>query len=216
MAKVNFSNLKDNSFFNTDDSPLSNKMENPGRPRIKRLTTGTVLKKEKPLLARMFGETAREVGGYVIWDVIIPALKEVITDVVTNGIEMLVYGDASRHSRSGRLRRERGRSYVSYSSMYDSPRAERIRDTRRAPSNRHAFDKVVLESRSDAELVLDGLAELISTYGGATVADFYSAVGLPVDYNDNKYGWDSLATSSVERVRGGYILVMPRPIYFED
>lgn len=211
MAKVNFEKLKDNSYFNT---PSADK-ERAEKPRLQRLAKGVVIQKEKPLLARMFGETAREVGGYVIWDVLIPAVKEVITDIVTNGIEMLVYGDSARSSRSGRLRRERGRSYVSYSSMYDSPRAERVRDTRRLPSNRHAFDKVVLSTRSDAELVLDGLVELISMYGEATVADFYSAVGLQVDYNDNKYGWDTLATASVERVRGGYILVMPKPIYLD-
>jgi len=34
--------------------------------------------------------------------------------------------------------------------------------------------------------------------------------GINSDWADNKYGWYNLAPSKVERVREGYVLVLPR------
>ena len=44
----------------------------------------------------------------------------------------------------------------------------------------------------------------------ATVADLYELVGVTGEYTDNKYGWDSLGSASVTRVRGGYLVDLPR------
>jgi hypothetical protein len=60
--------------------------------------------------------------------------------------------------------------------------------------------------------VLSSLVELIDTYDVATVADFYSSVGLEGEWSDNKFGWDNLSSAEVKRIREGYILVLPKPV----
>lgn len=171
---------------------------------VKRVIKGGIVERKKPLLMRAFGENTRSVGNYILWDVLIPALKNTITDMVNNGIEMLMFGEPR-----GNIRRDRGRSYVSYSGFYkDRDREERRIDRTR---NRHRFSEVVLESRADAEEVLSNLVDLVEDYGIATVADFYDLVGLSGEWADNKFGWDNLSRASVKRVREGYILEMPKP-----
>jgi hypothetical protein len=172
---------------------------------VKKVTTGKIVTREKPFLARFFGDSMSSIGQYILWDVLIPAAKNTLSEIVSNGIEMLLYGDARPSSG---IRRDRSRSYVSYNSIYD--RGQR-RTTTRARS-RHSFDDVVLESRPDAEEVLSSLVELIDTYDVATVADFYSSVGLEGEWSDNKFGWDNLSSAEVKRIREGYILVLPKPV----
>ena len=47
-------------------------------------------------------------------------------------------------------------------------------------------------------------------FGEVTVADLYDLVGISSDYTDRKYGWTDLATAKPIRVRGGYLLDLPR------
>jgi hypothetical protein len=81
--------------------------------------------------------------------------------------------------------------------------------TRRV-QERHDFSEVILENRTDAEEVLDGLRELIERYDQASVSDFYELVGITPDFTDNKWGWTDLRDARVQIVRGGFILRLPR------
>jgi len=177
----------------------------------KPVAKAVVVAKQKPLLARIFGENLREVATYIWWDVLVPAAKSTIADMVSNGIDMIVYGDPNR-GRSSRVRRERGRSYVSYNSIYENDRYPTRRAERRSERNRMSFDDVVLDTREDAEMVLTVLQEAIEQYDSCTVAEFYQAVSLPVEFTDHKWGWKNLSSAYVQRDRVGYILVLPRPI----
>lgn len=201
MAKIDKEEYPSNSLTARDT---------PRKP--KKVATGVVLTREKPFLARVFGENMRSVGSYVMWDVIIPAAKNTLTEIISNGIEMLLYGESDRPSN---VRRDRSRSYVSYNSIYDKRSGRKSSGPSRARS-RHSFNDVVLESRMDAEEVLSSLVELIDTYDTASVADFYAAVGLEGEWSDNKFGWDNLSTAEVKRIREGYILVLPKPIPLDD
>jgi hypothetical protein len=76
---------------------------------------------------------------------------------------------------------------------------------------RHDFDEIVLESRTEAEEVIDRLFDLVSRYESATVADLYELVGLASSHTDHKWGWTDLRGAGVSRVRGGYLLDLPDP-----
>lgn len=191
-----------------DEFPGNQKEE---RKEITKVVKGTVIRRKKPLLARWFGDSMDDIGAYVIWDVLIPAAKSTISDIITNSIEMLLYGSTERGKY---IRRDRSRSYVNYNSLYDHKRRRDRTTTTKSPS-RHDFNEVIFERRIDAEEVLSNLVELIDMYDVATVADFYSAAGLDEEWNDHKFGWDNLARGTVKRIREGYILVLPRPIQLE-
>jgi len=190
--------------------------------RVTRVVQGTVTMRKQPLIERLVsGETTKNIIEYIIWDVLIPAAKSTVSDIVTHSIDMALYGEErGRRSSSSRLRRDRDRTFVSYGAMYDRPRGSsrslrEERPTMRRTNNRHRFEEIILETRSDAEEVLSTLIELVDMYGIATVGDFYEAVGLGGEYTDRRYGWETLDTATVIPVRGGFILNLPGPILID-
>lgn len=181
--------------------------------KVDKIVTGKVMTKKKPLSKKMsellFGDNITNVSQYLIYDVIVPAAKNTISDLVTGGIDILLYGER----RNPRARRSKGKSYISYSNYYNDSRGRRDESYRRRA--RHSFDDIILESRGEAEDVLSHLVELTETYGMASVADFYDLVGVTGSFTDNKYGWDNLASSRVIRVRDGYLIELPPTMLLE-
>jgi hypothetical protein len=197
--------------------------------KIEKVVTGSVIQKKKSLgkkfMETFIGEDIKNVKSYVIFDVVIPAAKDTISDIVQGitdtiqgSIEVSLFGETRR--RSSRSSRDRGGSYVSYNS-YSSRDRDRDRDRRddrrdRDVSSRnrarHNFDDIILETRGDAEEVRSNLVDLIEDYGQASVSDLYDLVGVTGNFTDDKWGWDNLASSSVSRVRDGYVLNLPKPI----
>lgn len=77
------------------------------------------------------------------------------------------------------------------------------------------FEEFIFDSRSEAEQVLNNLRELVSDYGVASVADLYDLVGNIGSYKLNGYGWKDLSSSTIKRVRKGYLLDLPIPMILE-
>ena len=196
----------------------ANKNERPEEKKIEKVVTGTV-KRQKRGIGKKISDTfleddTRSVGSYIFYDVLIPAAKAMLSDMVGGGIDMLLFGER-RGGRSSSIRRDGGRSYTSYGSYYNTdrtgkPQREPRRDISRTGRSRHDFDEIVLETRGEAEEVLSHLVDLIIDYGMASVADLYELVDVTGDFTDNKYGWTDLSSASVSRVRGGYLLNLPR------
>lgn len=182
---------------------------------VEKIVKGKVVKRKKSM-GRKLSETFLEDDGqnvmdYIIYDVLIPSAKETLSNVVTNGIEMLLFGE----SKGSRTTRDRGKSRVSYQSYYDDEN-RRSRSRGRGRRTCHDFDDIIFDHRGEAEEVLSSLVELIDGYGQATVGDFYDLVGMSGSYTDNKWGWDNLASAYIERARGGgYIIRLPRTIILD-
>lgn len=174
--------------------------------KLEKVVNGSVkVRKKSHLKEALISEDASNIKSYIVMDVLIPAIKKAISDIVKNGIEMLLYGD------SGRSNGQRSpSSSVSYRDYYDR-RDDRYRPN---PSLRQgrSIDDLVIESRGEAEEVLTRMDELLETYKMVTVADFYDLVGVTCDYTDNNYGWTSLRSAEVVRVRDGYIIKLPRAL----
>lgn len=187
--------------------------------KLDKITSGEAVQRKKPLgrkIAETFtGEDAQSVGSYILFDVIIPATKNLITDMVSQGIERLMFGDSKSR---GRISSGRSTNYTSYNKMYSgSTRSDIDRpDGGRKMSERgrrtHDFTEVILEDRGEAEQVLDTLIEAIAEYDVATVTDLYDLVGITGSYVDDKWGWTDLRGSEVRRVREGYLLSLPKPL----
>lgn len=183
--------------------------------KVEKVTSGKVVKQKKTLGKKFtetfLGDNIESVSSYIVYDVIIPAAKNMISDTVSNGIEMLLFGQ----TRGSRTRRDKGKSYVSYSNYYKDRDQDRDRQVSQRNRARHNFDDIILESRGEAEEVLSHLVDLTEDYGMASVADLYDLVGVTSNFTDNKYGWDNLASGRVVPVRGGYLLELPRPIVLD-
>ena len=143
------------------------------------------------------------VKSYIISDVIVPAIKKTVSDIV----DSFLYPD-------GRGRRRSSGSSVSYNSYYDGKRDSRKNSSQPRSSlnvNKH-LDEIIIDNRGDAEKVLDGLFDYLETYEVVSVGDLYELLGLSSNssYVDEKYGWTDLSEADVVRVRDGWKLRLPR------
>ena len=185
-----------------------NKAQAPEK-RVEKVVKGTAITRKKSGIRKFadefIAEDAKNIKSYVLGEVLIPAVKKAISDIVTTGIDMILYGG----SRPGGKRSTADR--VSYRNYYD-------RDTRPAGGTRtamnsgYSYDDIVLATRGEAEEVLERMDELMQAYGLVRVADLYDLVGVTGQYTDNKYGWTSIRNAEVVRVRDGYLIKMPRAV----
>jgi hypothetical protein len=150
-------------------------------------------------------EDVQNVKSYVILGVLVPAIKKAISDIITNGIDMILYGE------SGRSKRNSTASRVSYRDYYDRDKSRTDYLAQRTRTG-YSYDDVYFDTRGEAEEVLSRMDELISTYDMVSVADLYDLVGVSSNYTDNNYGWTDLKSASVERGRDGYYLKLPKII----
>lgn len=176
--------------------------------KVEKVVTGAVKTKKKGeihKLAEVFvpGDV-KNVKSYVVMDVLVPAIKKAISDIVTNGIDMILYGETRSKKRSSS-------DYVSYS-RYSDRRDDRHVSREAATRPRFDYDDIIYESRGEAEAVLEQMIEVIERYKFITVGDMYDMAGLPQPYTSNKYGWTSLRTAETVRVRDGYTIKLPKAV----
>lgn len=189
--------------------------KDPEKKKVPKIATGKVTRQKRTFGQKVseafLGDDTQSVGDYLLHDVLIPAMKSTLSDMVGGGIEMLLFGE--RRSRG--TYRDRGHSYVSYGSYFGDSRDRDRRDNRRELSrserSRHDFDNLSFETRGEAEDILSHLVDLTVDYNVATVADYYDLAGVESQFTDNKYGWTNLRDASVDRVRQGYTIRLPQP-----
>jgi len=186
------------------------KQEKEQKREVTKVVSGNVKTKKKSGVTKFADifvtEDLNNVKSYIILDVLIPAAKKAVSDIVTNGIDMILYGE-SRHTK-----RDSISSRVSYRSYYDKGR-DRDRDRDHSVNRRKTFDydDIILDTYAEADEVLTRMDELIETYGDVSVDDLYSLVGITDNnYMNAKYGWTDLRDARPVRVRDGYILKLPK------
>lgn len=184
--------------------------EEGDKKRVEKVVTGPVrIKKQSEfgkLAGVIFAEDAKSIGTYIVTDVLIPSVINLVEDIFLKGSRFALRGESGRDRR-------RDSEYVSYRN-YSDPRGSR-RDNVPKINQRYSFDRVIIESRGEAEEVLSQMDELIDRYGIATIADLNEALGISGEYTDNKYGWTSLRNAEVVRTRDGYMLKMPRAMVID-
>lgn len=156
------------------------------------------------------GESQKGVLSYLAHEVLIPALKDIVFDVIHQGVERTLYSDGGRLSSRRSGYRPNGSNRINYS-RYSS---DRDREWRREVSprtrERHSFDDIILESREEAMDVLDEMSTKLEKYKSVSVADLYSILGVTSSYTDEKWGWFSLREANIVPARGGgFLLVLP-------
>lgn len=178
--------------------------------KVEKAISGTARVKKKNEVRRFtdvfISEDVGNVKSYVLMEVLVPAIKKAVSDIVVNGIDMILYGE------TGHTRRGTKASKVSYRGYYDNKGTER--QDRNPPRSRsgYDYDDVIIDNRGEAEDVLARMDELIDQYQIVSVADFYDLVDVKSNYTDNKYGWTDIRTARVERVSGGYMIKLPRAV----
>lgn len=99
---------------------------------------------------------------------------------------------------------------VSAARVPESHDRHRVEMSRRARSA-HDFREIILETRAEAEEVIERLFDCVQKYQTATVADLYDMLGIEPAFTDDKWGWYALPGANARRVRDGYLLDLPAP-----
>ena len=182
--------------------------------KIVKVVRGSAKAKKKSEMSKIasniISEEVKGIKEYAIYDVVIPVIKDTISQLVKGSIDMLFYGEvrsggSSKGSRGGNGTR------VSYSNYYDGKREDR-REERRS-SSRQSYDDILFDERADAEEVLNRMDEIVEQYGVVTVADLFDLAGITGNgYTDQNYGWTSTRSASIERTRHNeYFIKLHRP-----
>ena len=155
--------------------------------KVEKVISGSAKPKKKGEMQKFadvfISEDVGNVKSYILMDVLVPAIKKAISDIVTNGIDMILYGE------TGRTRKASSGTKVSYGKYYDRE-PDRRRDRSISSRGGYDYDDIVFETRGDAEKVLDSMNDIISQYGVVSVLDLYDLADVSTDnYAANKYGW---------------------------
>ena len=201
---------------NSDKAAKGAKTEGKEKKKLAPLVSkGSVVKKKRTVADKFkdaFLGESENLGDYIMYDVLVPAFRDTVSEMGFGIIERLFGNGRSSRSR-GSVVRDRGRSYVSYNSPSrrdrDRGRDDR-RDIDRGSRARHSFDNVVFTNKWEAEDVLAHLVDMILEYGEATVRSFYELSNIEADYTDDRYGWTNLRDAYVDRTRNGYVIVFPQ------
>lgn len=176
---------------------------------VNAVVTGAAKKVEKSK-ARKFielfvAEDVTNVKSYVLKEVFVPAVKKVIAEIVNTTTDMFLYGEGNKNGKRPNASR------YSYNNPNVGP-ARTSNASSRIPATPD-YNDILLNTRGDAEAVLDSMCSMIEQYGTVSVADLYDLASVPNDnYTLNRYGWADLRSAQVVRVRDGYMIRLPRAV----
>lgn len=197
----------------------TNRTEKKPKKEIKPVVKNEV-RIQKKGLGEKFSETflqadIQSVKNSVIFDILIPAAKDMFSDMTKGLVDGLLYGER----RGSRTYRDRGSSrvYRRYDDCYDDRPRRRQREDDDPPfaSSRSIVDNLIFKTRGEAEEVLSNAIDYIEEYDSISVKDLYAYANKKSDFTKEKYGWYDLSSASVERIREGYLLKLPKPVVID-
>ena len=174
------------------------------------------------------------VKDYLIFEVLVPTIKDTIVEASCSAINLIFTGDTGRRGRSGYSRSsyERDFNYNPYNNIYKTTQTGKFskyekerrsyEDTSYLRHSRTAYMDLIFPEKGQAIDALNELKDMLESQDGVvTVGDYYSIFEeitnetLPPSVVGNwalkeKYGWDDLSQVVVSGRRGEYYLTLPK------
>jgi len=185
-----------------ESNSYKTKMENNAlaeKPKAQKIVSGQAKLKKKGFFDFLVSEDASSVKSYLLSDVLVPNIKRLIQELVTSGINQLLYGNDYKPSKSST-----NASRVSYNNFSN----QTVNQPKRLKGN--DIIEIEVDTYTDSQNVIYQLQALVDQYNQATIADLYDLVGIDGDFTDNNYGWKDLTRVSVIPYGRKFIIRMPR------
>lgn len=182
---------------------------------------GTVTEKKPGFVTRFketfIAEDARDVGDYIVWDILIPTIKRTIRDIIVGSADRIFLGTSSSAPSTSSLYRERGvtRVRTDYAAKSRTQTTFETRPISSASITRSGYrvNDFEFETREDAEYVWSKLLKHIEEYGKVGVNQYFEMVGKSSDYTAQKWGWNDLSDACViNSTHGTFLLRLPDPV----
>lgn len=192
------------------------------RPELKPVVrTAGVIK--KPTLGSRIketfaGEDAKTTGSYVFFEVLVPAIKAMMFDTITQGADRMLFGGRdvirSGMANAPRTRTNYNKVSTDNANRYPGRNFEGGgREINRQARNNHNTSDILLDTRGEAETVLDTMQDLISRFQWVSLSEFYSLVDVTAEFTDEKWGWTNISSAQIRPSRGKYVILLPSPEY---
>lgn len=180
-----------------------------------KIIQGEVTVKEKSALSRLLnkaGTDADELTKYLIYDVAVPKLKDLLSDVIKKGSDKIIYGkNGVKTASSGN-----GVTYR-YNTISANSNSRTVSNSANSTTVALTQDttgyndsSIILASRVDAENVMNSLRGRIAEFGVATISDLYLFIGRNPSFIDRSWGWTNLDSAEIVNVREGWLLKLPK------
>lgn len=152
----------------------------------------------------IFAEELPDVKEHVIWDVMIPGVRDGIRNALINIVESIFGGGIGNQIRGGSRVSYRNGGGTAYDRQFNNS-ANRGRRS----EGMYTFEDVIFDNRGEAEEVRDQLNYNIERYGYVSILDYYDMCGLRTRPSDANFGWTNIQYASIDRVSGGWLLRLP-------
>lgn len=155
---------------------------------------------------------ASSVSEHVFWNLMIPAMKDALSDMGSTFIDMMIYGERRARTTPGAPASGPGStSKVNYGN-YSSGNRPVIAPGQQVQENgRFDLNDITVGTRAEAEAIIGKMFEILDKYHIVTVDNLHSMLGVSSTYVDSKWGWTNLDGADVRRVKHGVRLVLPPP-----
>lgn len=174
------------------------------------------------LAETFFGGTIKDAKSFVIHERIVPAIKEMIFESFTGGLDQLLNGNNAHTGYKNYNKVAGGVSIytppavTSYSAISSGKAKPQIGGySSRNPETLVFYDVKdenghTIRGRDRASHVLGELQKQIMTAGYATVSDYYDFAEVTAGhFTDNNFGWTDLSTARIMPRDGGYVIALP-------
>ena len=190
------------------------------KPPMNPVVNQPIVLKKKPWYVRVresiFDGDTGTIGGYVVKEIILPAVRDTIYDMVTGGLSMALYS-------TPRATKGKKGTIVNYSSYYDG--RTRPKQIERADKYRTQLDIYNISLPSDTDnpadksasakgyAALEALGDRLSIYDEVTVQDLYDVLAIgSAPATMRNWGWNDISNARVDFDRGEWVLRMPKAI----
>ena len=191
------------------------------KPPVEQIVSGGIIRKKS--LGRRFKDVFfagdfKRARDYVISDLIIPNIQDMIWGVIAKGSERIIYPESRRQA-------SRGSGLFAPRIQFNTPVRRDPREaqgifapapqTRSSAKQRYDLGELILGSREEAQLVVEQLLEYIDKYDVATLGDLKGMMGHEAHFVDEEWGWLNLADVQIKHISQGYLVELPDPEHIE-
>lgn len=193
----------------TPDMYPGNSYKSKSEPiKPSKVIKGNVVRKKKSFgkkLADVFiSEDIDDVKGYILYEVLIPSIKTALADAISGGADMLL------GTSTFRKRLSKDGKQTNYGTFYKGNTTMSSSRTTSSYRTGYSYDDIILETRGEAQDVLNTLVDYIDQYGAVRLSDLQEMVGTTGQFTDTYWGWTNLASATVRKVREGWLLDLPK------
>lgn len=203
----------------TKPSKVKKSEPNASPERVKKekvVSDKAIVKRENGFskLAHVFlAEDISNIKDVLVWDIVVPAIRDTLFKMIGNGAHMMLYGTPQAEKRDYR------KPTVSYASMYQREEKSNVPVSTPQVSTSGVPKSVTLPSQKDAEDLMAEIFGTIEDYGRMSILDLKEFIGdeAHIRSTDDKYGWMSHENFYYKKHFGSdqYEFYFPRPLPFE-